>query len=234
MKHMRDPYQVFESVYHVGGPGISGSGDCCIYLLDGGSELALIDTGCGRNFNDVCFNIVRLGFDPADIATILLTHCHIDHVGGATHFRREFGSMLVAHEKDCAPLETGDRLQTVAFLYGIEFAPLTIDRKLALEVDTIPVGGLTLTVLSTPGHSPGSVSAYLDIDGDRILFGQDIKGPFHPDLRADISEWRCTMSKLLQLQADVLCEGHSGVWRPACSVQWYIDGNLEHFAPRPC
>ena len=230
MRSEKKPERVVDGVYQVGGPDMSDGRDCCVYLVDGGGTLALIDCGCGPGYGSIVANITRAGFEPADLGLALLTHCHIDHVGGAARFRGEYGVELIAHELDARPLEEGDSLTTAAFLYGIEFKPLPIDRKLTGDRNEIEVGDVLLEVLWTPGHSPGSVAAYLDADGVRVLFGQDIHGPFHPDFGSDIRAWRESMAKLLELEADILCEGHFGVISPASAVRSYIDACLDQFA----
>lgn len=225
-------------VYRVGGSDISSGSDCCVYLLDGRPDpgksgaggLALIDAGCDPGARSILANIIRLGFDPADIDTILLTHCHIDHVGGALSLKEECSALLVAHSYDAPALETGDRLMTAAFLYGVPFRPLELDVRLEGESATIPAGELPLQIVHTPGHSPGSVAAYADTGTARVLFGQDIHGPFHPDFGSDIGLWRQSMEKLLELRADVLCEGHFGVVSPADAVEAFILSYLDTFA----
>ena len=83
--------------------------------------------------------------------------------------------------------------------------------------------------LHTPGHSPGSISLYLDKEDERILFGQDIHGPFLADFGANMSHWRESMEILLELNADILCEGHFGIFRPADKVRRYIERYLEEY-----
>jgi glyoxylase-like metal-dependent hydrolase (beta-lactamase superfamily II) len=226
VRSVKAPMKICERVYQVGGPEMSSANDCCVYLLDGAGPLALIDSGCGPGYPAIVANIIRLGFEPDDIETLLLTHCHIDHVGAAWMFKRDYGVRIVAHEKDSAPLESGDRLMTAAFLYNLRFEPLAIDEKLSGE-STIKAGDVELHVVETPGHTPGSVSAYTDVRKTRILFGQDIHGPFHPDFGSDISAWRESMRKLLGLEADILCEGHFGIYSTRDAVRAYIQGYLD-------
>lgn len=203
--------------------------DCCVYLLDGEGALALVDTGYGPSYKSLLANVIRLGFDPGGIERILLTHCHIDHVGGAHAFRSDYGSEIIAHRNAAIPLEQGDRTMTAAFLYGVRFDPLPVDLKLGGDEASVEVGDLNLKVLHTPGHSPGSVSAYVDIGGTRVLFGQDIHGPFHPDFGSDIKRWHRSMERLLEIEADILCEGHFGIYSPASAVRSYIESYLDRF-----
>jgi glyoxylase-like metal-dependent hydrolase (beta-lactamase superfamily II) len=83
--------------------------------------------------------------------------------------------------------------------------------------------------LHTPGHTPGSICLYLDRGEERVLFGQDIHGPFLPSFRSDINLWKSSMEKLLALDADVLCEGHFGIFRPRDRVNGYIRKYLKSY-----
>jgi glyoxylase-like metal-dependent hydrolase (beta-lactamase superfamily II) len=79
------------------------------------------------------------------------------------------------------------------------------------------------------GHTPGSIAVWLDRDGKRILFGQDIHGPFLPEFSSDIDQWRISMEKLLILKADALCEGHFGIFQPGDRVEAYIRKYLRQY-----
>ncbi len=222
------PEKVTKGVYLVGSSNISDSRDCSVYLVDLG-DLVLIDAGAGPGFKRILSNIESLGFDPQQISTIILTHCHIDHVGAAHSFRERFSSKIVMHEFDARAVEAGDQRMTAAFYYNINFKPLPIDIKLSQEEEHLFVGDHDLVCLHTPGHSPGSLSVYLDVEGTRVLFGQDIHGPFLKDFGADLVEWRRSMEKLLALKADILCEGHFGVYRTKEKVTEYIERYIEEY-----
>ena len=79
---------------HVVGGGyygfdISGRLDCHVYVINSGSELAIVDPGCGINkdFDTVLSNIRDDGLDPKNIRKIFVTHYHCDHVGAAAEAR---------------------------------------------------------------------------------------------------------------------------------------------------
>jgi len=90
------------------------------------------------------------------------------------------------------------------------------------------LGDLQFNFLHTPGHTPGSICVYIDGKDGRVLFGQDIHGPFSPAWGSDLGQWRLSMQKLLALQADVLCEGHAGVFKGE-KVGKYIEGYLQRY-----
>src|SRR5436309_13342250 len=102
-----------ERIYLVGsgkfGFGMTDDYDCHIYLLDGGSELALIDVGAGMGVSQIVENIRAEGFDPHEVRHILLTHAHGDHAGGAARMSAALGQPRVYMHVDCAPfLREGD------------------------------------------------------------------------------------------------------------------------------
>jgi glyoxylase-like metal-dependent hydrolase (beta-lactamase superfamily II) len=73
-----------------------------------------------------------------------------------------------------------------------------------------------------PGHSPGSLVYTAVLAGQTVLFGQDIHGPLHPSLLSDRSQYRDSLKFLLSLEADILCEGHFGVYKGRENVQNFI------------
>jgi glyoxylase-like metal-dependent hydrolase (beta-lactamase superfamily II) len=90
------------------------------------------------------------------------------------------------------------------------------------------LGDLQFSFLHTPGHTPGSICVYIDTADGRVLFGQDIHGPFSPAWGSDLAQWRRSMEKLLALRADVLCEGHAGVYR-GNGIERYIQSYLKRY-----
>jgi glyoxylase-like metal-dependent hydrolase (beta-lactamase superfamily II) len=208
-------------VYQVGGATISDSRDCAVYLLDLG-ELVLIDSGLGGGFDRMIRNIESIGFDPARISTVIITHCHVDHVGGAALFQERFGSRLVMHDEDAKIVGRGDQTLTAAFCFNIDFQPLRVDVVLRDEEENLTFGDRKVVCLHTPGHTPGSLSAYFDMDGLRILFAQDIGAALLKEFNCDPVAWMKSVKKLLALDADILCDGHSGAYGPKKVVEQYL------------
>jgi len=223
--------EVTKDIYLVGGDGFTDPRDCAVYLLNLG-ELVMIDAGAGAGYDAIVSNIEQLGLDPAKLTTIILTHCHIDHIGGATRFREAFGCRIIMHELDAAPVEQGDGRMTAATWYRLRFPPMPVDVKLQKEEERLRFGDQKVVFLHTPGHTPGSLSVYLDRGDTRVLFGQDIHGPFSGEFGSDLVAWRRSMEKLLALQADILCEGHFGVFQPKDRVAAYIEHYMWQYGER--
>ncbi|HNQ66697.1 MAG TPA: MBL fold metallo-hydrolase [Smithella sp.] len=221
--------EIIKGVYLIGGAGMTTADDAAIYLIDFDGDLILIDSGAGRSSSQIIRNIEMLGLNPANISHLILTHCHIDHIGSAPFFKKQYGAKILIHELDAPAVEKGDSRKTAANWYGTTFPPTAVDRKLKGEYEILTFGGETLHCLHTPGHTPGSISLYLDRAGKRVLFGQDIHGPFHKDFDSDIEEWKKSMRKLLDLNADILCEGHFGIFDSKERTRSYIEGYLEEY-----
>lgn len=217
---------IADGVYLVGGPGVSHSEDATVFVVTFPEELVMIDSGAGKSAGRLVKNIENSGLDPSKISTVILTHCHIDHIGAAPYFREHFGSRLVVHELDAEAIEKGDPVLTAANWYGTNFPPTPVDKKLKGDHEVLVFGSEELHCLHTPGHTPGSISIYLDRGGKRILFGQDIHGPFLPSFKSNVTLWRRSMEKLLALNADILCEGHYGIFSGRERAAAYIRSQL--------
>ena len=221
--------EIISGVYLIGGPGITSADDAAICLIDFTGDLVLIDAGAGKSSSQIVRNIEMLGLNPANLSCLILTHCHIDHIGSAPFFKKQYGAKILIHELDAKAVESGDSRKTAANWYGTTFPPTAVDRKLIGEHETLKFGSEELHCLHTPGHTPGSISLYLDRGGKRILFGQDIHGPFHKDFDSDIEVWKKSMQTLLALNADILCEGHFGIFQSKERVRDYIERYLEEY-----
>jgi glyoxylase-like metal-dependent hydrolase (beta-lactamase superfamily II) len=219
------PRRIYENVYQVGGAAISDIRDGAIYLLDL-DELILIDSGAGVGFDQTIKNIEMVGINPANISAVILTHCHMDHIGGAARFRQNFGSRIIMHTLDAEIVERGDQHMTAAWCFGIFLMPFSIDVKLYGEKGQLSFGANKVGWIHIPGHTPGSIAIFLDAGGKRVLFGQDISAPLLEDFKCDPIAWRHSMDKLLTLEADILCDGHAGVIRPKSRVKTYIERSI--------
>ncbi len=215
---------ICKDIYMIGGSGLSHPNDCAVYLIDAG-DLMLIDSGAGESFDELVTNIESLNLDPKKLRTILVTHRHIDHIGSLKRFKDQFGVQIIAHELDADAIETG--IGTGADMYGVPYSPCTVDVKLSGKEDKLQIGDIEIITVHIPGHTDGSIAAYIDAPDGRVLFGQDVHGPYLPQWGADIKQARQSLQKLIDLKADILCEGHFGIYKPASAVEKYIKGYLD-------
>ncbi|MFW9772715.1 MAG: Zn-dependent hydrolase, partial [Candidatus Thorarchaeota archaeon] len=87
-------------------------------------------------------------------------------------------------------------------------------------------GSYNFQCIHTPGHTPGSISILLENKGKKILFGQDLHGPMISGI-SNFNDYQKSLRLLLDINADVLCEGHFGIFQPATEVQRYIRSYIE-------
>ncbi|MFC3773458.1 MBL fold metallo-hydrolase [Paenibacillus sp. GCM10012303] len=194
--------------------------DCNVYLLDGGSECALIDAGGGVEPERIEANIAAAGIAPERIKKLLLTHAHGDHAAGARHFYNRYGVEVIAAAEAAPWLESGD-MEKNSLLAAMEVGiypqfyrfPACPVARAVTEGDRIQVGEIELTVLDTPGHSRGHVSYIWDEGGSKAIFAGDVifaggKVVIQSTWDCSIQEYAATTAKLHGLGIDTLYAGH--------------------------
>lgn len=219
--------RIMEDLWQVGGNGLSDPADAAIYIIRFGDKAALVDAGSGQAHSRLKKNILESLGPDAQLEYLLLTHCHFDHTGGAEAIRNDFGCRIVAHELDAVYLEAGNAEVTAASWYGARFKPLTIDIKLHGEGSTLEIGCGRVTAIHWPGHSPGSVVYTTYLSDKLVLFGQDVHGPIHPALLSDEKQYQASLKKILALDADLLLEGHFGIFRTKGEVRDFIQSFIK-------
>ena len=221
--------KITEEVFQVGGGGLTTPEDAAIYLINIEGHAALVDAGCGRSHAQLLKNIRACGVKPKQIEYLLITHCHFDHTGGASAVKKELQCKTVAHELDAQYLEQGDNTVTAARWYGATIQPFTVDIKLSNPEEDINLGGRIIRAIHASGHSPGSVVYIMESQGYKVLFAQDVHGPLDSSLKSDRGDYLQSLKRLLSLDADILCEGHYGVYRGKKKVKDFISSFLSTF-----
>jgi glyoxylase-like metal-dependent hydrolase (beta-lactamase superfamily II) len=205
-----------EHVYLVGGSGygLSPNGDCNIFLIDGGNEMALIDTGGGYGIPSILNNIKKDGLNPKRLTKTLITHSHFDHIGGNFDIRKHTGTDILCHPADKEAIETLSELSLyyMAKQRGLEFKATPIDSTIN-ERDTIKIGDLECNVIHNPGHTPGCISFLVNDDGANSLFCGDIasasgKLGYINGPGFDLDNWKKSIKKLINLAPQRLYPGH--------------------------
>lgn len=211
----------------VGGGPISGAGltagpDSHIYLLDGGSAIALVDCGLGSP-DSVARITERIGPTMAEAtsAQLLLTHGHADHAGGAAAFRAD-GFRVHASAGIAAAIEAGDDIVTGtaagrdAGIFPVDYVPTPCPVDVVVDDgQIIEVGRLRVRAIATPGHAAGHMAYLVDgpagtalLSGDTLfLFGRILLQPV-PD--CDLAAHVDSLRRLGDHSFDALLPGHGG------------------------
>ncbi len=175
--------------------------DANAYLLDG---YILVDVGM-----DAGLIIAELEkhIQPGDLETIILTHCHYDHSGGAGEVATYFGAKIAIH-KDDAPL-LRNAYACVSSMFG-EKAP-------SIVPDILLKGGEVFgefEVIHTPGHTPGGICLYCA--DSKILFSGDTVFQDGGFGRTDLYGGNTlqlieSIKKLILLDVGVMYPGHGDI-----------------------
>jgi glyoxylase-like metal-dependent hydrolase (beta-lactamase superfamily II) len=218
--------EITSNVFQVGGQEESHSSDASIYLIVSRGEAALVDSGTGLGYNELMENIKKLGIAPDNIKYLFLTHCHYDHTGGAFKLKKATNCKIVAHKLDAVYIEEGDNNVTAASWYGTFMEKTAVDIKVDGNEAEFKVGDLQIKFYHAPGHSPGSAVLTLMSDGKLVLFGQDVHGPLNESLLSNRKDYVKSLEFMLSLEADILCEGHFGVYYNKDVVSDFIGSYL--------
>lgn len=193
-----------------------------MYLVEDGDRLLLIDTGFPGSEAVVLDAVSALGRAPSDVANIILTHAHYDHVGSAAGLVHATGARTWMHPID-APLAasgSGSRPMTPApgllsrLLFrifarpGRTTAPFTAD-ELVDDGAIVPLAG-GLRVVHVPGHCAGQIALLQPSTG--VLFAADaamnVAGLGDPIGFEDRTLGRASQRKLAKLDFVIACFGH--------------------------
>ena len=215
--------KIRNNLWQVGGMGLTDKSDAGVFLVRFGQKAALIDAGSGKDHDALRRNIDKCLEPDVELEYLLLTHCHFDHSGGAKAVRENYGCRIVAHELDAVYLESGDDRVTGAPWYGGHAEPFEVDIKWSGSECSFTIGDHLIKAIHCPGHSPGSVAYTTELEGELVLFGSDIHGPLHKDLLSNEENYLDSLTRLLDLDADLLLEGHFGPVEPKEEVEAFIE-----------
>lgn len=215
--------QIHERI-HIVGSGVAGIGithelDCTVYLVDGGSECALIDAGIGLEPERILDEIAASGIDRKKISRIFLTHGHGDHSGGAYFLSQACDAGVYGLEETARYVSEGDlnaismKEAIEAGVYGKDYIYHSCPAEAICDGDEITVGDLTLTVHRTEGHCSGHACYELQYGGKTILFSGD--SVFNYGKISLQSIWDCDLQKYVEtcrildhMHPDVLLPSH--------------------------
>lgn len=140
--------------------------NCSVVADDETKEAVVVDPG------DEIERVQRIltKFDLR-VRYIIATHAHIDHVGGLRNLHETTGAPVLMHVAD---LPLYENLAAQAAWLGVETPRMLEVDQFLKEGDRLCWGSLSLEVLHTPGHSPGSISLHLPGENARIFAGDTL------------------------------------------------------------
>lgn len=136
------------------------------YVCHDAGEAVLIDPSCA-SASEREQVVEYLDAHDLTLRHLLLTHGHIDHIFGCAFFADRYDQSFQMHPADCFMLE---QAEAQAQSFGVRIDPPPVPEITLEEGDTVAFGGVTLEVLHTPGHSPGSISFH-DPASQQVISG---------------------------------------------------------------
>lgn len=140
-----EPARVFDDLYFVGDRSTSS------WVLTTPEGYILFDAGFhGMVEGTIVGGMQKLGLDPAKIRYVIVSHGHNDHFGGAQFLQSKYGARIVLSAADWEHMRTWPQRGSPA--------PFPKDDVVVKDGDTVTLGGVTVRMVITPGHTPGTLS----------------------------------------------------------------------------
>lgn len=190
---------------------------CNIYLVYDGDEWVLIDIGYEETVDDYIELIRQLDFPLAHCKTLIATHADVDHIQGLAKAKQLLRTTVTAHPNAVAPLQSGDRLRTLAVIepqgLDLEMPPVEIDATV-VDGDIIRVGSMELEVWHTPGHTDSQLAFRT---GDILLSGDNIYrdgciGAVDPHHGSDLGAFVKSLERIRQSDVRWLLPSHGPIF----------------------
>jgi glyoxylase-like metal-dependent hydrolase (beta-lactamase superfamily II) len=222
--------EIVEGIYRID-EASSNMAHANVYLEINGKELIVVDTGTPGNAKKIVDFIQKIGHQPSEVTTIILTHYHMDHAGSVKDLKDLTNAKIAVSAEDAdfvsgaQPYPKPKNLLLRAASSFIKVAPVNVDFKLK---DGDKIGNLT--VIEAAGHTPGSIFLYdpqrkvlfagdtLRLDGDKVVAGPK-------QYVWDEGKEQQSIAKLAALDFDVMLPGHGEILKADASkaVREYVE-----------
>jgi metallo-beta-lactamase class B len=215
------PFQVFGNTYYVGTRGLSA------VLVTSPQGHVLIDGALPQSAPLIAAHIEQLGFKLADVKVILNSHVHFDHAGGIAELQKRSGAKVIASDIAAQALANGKSgPNDPQFAHLPPFDPTANVQALGKD-RTVSVGAVTLSVVHTPGHTPGGTTwTWKSCEGERcldVVYGDSLNAisdpsfkysgdARYPNARADMT---ASIAAFESMPCDILIAAHpefTGLW----------------------
>jgi glyoxylase-like metal-dependent hydrolase (beta-lactamase superfamily II) len=221
------PVEGAPGVYTVDNQLFGGSEALATYVVDA-DRPAVLDAGGANTVDRILDAMAALDIAHEELASVLVTHLHLDHAGGAGHLAERCpNAEVVVHERGAAYLTDPDRLdylkESVSQAAGMEDPygdPKLVPEDRVRTVsggETLDLGDRELDVYDAPGHAPHHYVCF--DEGDGTLYAADAVGelyrdraiPSTPPPSFDLEANLETVERLRPLAPDRILYGHFGV-----------------------
>jgi glyoxylase-like metal-dependent hydrolase (beta-lactamase superfamily II) len=205
------------------------------FLLDDGTSLTLVDTLYDTDGARILAQIASIGRRPEDLKSIVITHAHRSHLGGARALHEQTGARVYAHEWE-ADIVRGERIaQPVSIIpkrplrtyFPFQFGlSLGLGKHPPVDVhDFVHDGDRIgpLHVMHAPGHTPGHLAFHwperrLLIAGDAVVTWPRLEAGW-PAFRLNPKQQEASLKRMAELDVDIVGVGHGDPIRAGADRQ---------------
>jgi len=175
-------------------------------LLKHSSRAILIDPGSSQGVPDLLQYLDAFLLSPSDIDAIFITDIHTDHAGAAGLFQSlNHNIQTIVTPIQSQIIKRQDPYLSASYLYGQAPPHFRIDHLIKPGM-AFDYGPHQLVPLSTPGHSPGSTSFFIN---NRLgVLGDLLHGGFHEAIESDYLHWLTSLDHVSHVKFDICLDGH--------------------------
>jgi hydroxyacylglutathione hydrolase len=198
------------------------------FLLTG-SRYVLVDSGNPGSAAKILQQLASRGIQPEQVSLIVVTHGHQDHTGDLQILKEKTGATVAAHQDEVEALRRGANLHLKPTGLSGRFFKMFASEKekgqsiepdilVNKELDLKPYG-VKGKIISTPGHTPGSLSVLLAggdaVIGDLLMGGMLLRRrPRYPYFAHDMKRLERSIKMVLKLKPGLLYTSHGGPLKP--------------------
>jgi metallo-beta-lactamase class B len=156
-----EPVKVFDNLYFV------GQAEHSAWAVTTSEGIIIVDALWDYSVEDeIVGGLKKLGFDPASIKYVIVSHGHIDHAGGAKYLQDRFGARIILAEEDWDAMSRNTQPW-----------PKPKRDMVAVDGQKLTLGDTTLTMYKTPGHTLGTISTFIPVkDGGKPHLAVEVGG----------------------------------------------------------
>lgn len=223
---IRKPGKIRDGLYFL------GREESCVYLLEGEKLSMIMSGGMSYLVPDILDQLERFGIDETGIRKLLILHAHFDHVGIVPFFKRRHPDMEILGSARARELLGSPKVLSTINQFSREVAGLKNKKKEVyskydvdwrddirgtnvFEGQALDLGGMTVRIFETPGHSSCAITAY--VPEIKALFPSDSGGiPYGNTLIAsgnsDFTRYQRSLERLeaMDLEVEYVCADHYG------------------------
>ena len=153
-----EPFRILGNTWFVGTRPASS------HLIDTGDGLILLDSGYQESLYLVIDSIYRCGFQLKDLRYIIHSHGHIDHAAATAALVKLTGAETFIGAADCRLVDGTRPELTWAPEYNMAYPEPFKPDHLLHDGDRIELGNVIIDCMETPGHTPGVISFFWDVE----------------------------------------------------------------------